>query len=78
MAFVRIYAQAAFIAGGTTLLDLMKLNVEQHPQLVDINMVPFKGITETPDGLRIGALERMSDVGENPLVVDKVMGALAV
>ncbi|UOQ67754.1 FAD binding domain-containing protein [Hymenobacter volaticus] len=64
-------AQAAFIAGGTTLLDLMKLNVEQHPQLVDINMLPFKGISETADGLRIGALERMSDVGENQLVVQQ-------
>ncbi|MBO0356442.1 xanthine dehydrogenase family protein subunit M [Hymenobacter sp. BT186] len=63
--------QSAFIAGGTTLLDLMKLNVEQHPQLVDINMVPFKGISETTDGLRIGALERMSDVGENLLVVQQ-------
>jgi xanthine dehydrogenase YagS FAD-binding subunit len=60
---------AAFIAGGTTLLDLMKLNVENHSQLVDINLVPFKGIEQTPDGLRIGALERMSDVGEHPLVM---------
>ncbi|MBF9221828.1 FAD binding domain-containing protein [Hymenobacter ruricola] len=60
---------AAFIAGGTTLLDLMKLNVENHSQLVDINLVPFKGIEQTADGLRIGALERMSDVGEHPLVV---------
>ncbi|MBF9142440.1 FAD binding domain-containing protein [Hymenobacter properus] len=60
---------AAFIAGGTTVLDLMKLNVENHSQLVDINMVPFKGIEQTADGLRIGALERMSDVGEHPLVV---------
>ncbi|WP_262922880.1 FAD binding domain-containing protein [Hymenobacter cellulosilyticus] len=61
----------AFIAGGTTLLDLMKANIEQHPQLVDINMLPFKGIQETSDGLRIGAMERMSDVGENPLVVQQ-------
>ena len=60
---------AAFIAGGTTLLDLMKLNVENHGQLVDINMLAFKGIAQTADGLRIGALERMSDVGEHPLVV---------
>jgi xanthine dehydrogenase YagS FAD-binding subunit len=60
---------AAFIAGGTTVLDLMKLNVENHSQLVDINLVPFKGIEQTADGLRIGALERMSDVGEHPLVV---------
>ncbi|MBD2724488.1 FAD binding domain-containing protein [Hymenobacter armeniacus] len=60
---------AAFIAGGTTVLDLMKLNVENHSELVDINLVPFKGIEQTADGLRIGALERMSDVGEHPLVV---------
>ena len=62
-------AQSAYIAGGTTLLDLMKANLEEHAQLVDINMLPFKGIEQTSDGLRIGALERMSDVGEHPLVV---------
>jgi xanthine dehydrogenase YagS FAD-binding subunit len=62
---------AAYIAGGTTLLDLMKANLEEHPQLVDINLLPFKGIEQTKDGLRIGALERMSDVGENPLVVQQ-------
>jgi len=68
-AAVRDNKDAAFIAGGTTLLDLMKLNVENHGQLVDINMLAFKGIEQTADGLRIGALERMSDVGEHPLVV---------
>ena len=62
-------AQSAYIAGGTTLLDLMKANLEEHAQLVDINMLPFKGIEQTADGLRIGAMERMSDVGEHPLVL---------
>ncbi len=62
---------AAFIAGGTTLLDLMKLNVVAPPQLVDINRLAFKGVEQTADGLRIGALERMSDVGEHPLVVQQ-------
>ena len=62
-------AQSAYIAGGTTLLDLMKANLEEHAQLVDINLLPFKGIEQTPDGLRIGAMERMSDVGEHPLVL---------
>ncbi|MDQ2770147.1 MAG: xanthine dehydrogenase family protein subunit M [Bacteroidota bacterium] len=62
-------AQAAYIAGGTTLLDLMKANLEEHAQLVDINLLPFKGIEQTSDGLRIGAMERMSDVGEHPLVL---------
>jgi xanthine dehydrogenase YagS FAD-binding subunit len=68
-AAVRDNKDAAFIAGGTTLLDLMKLNVENHNELVDINNLAFKGIEQTSDGLRIGALERMSDVGEHPLVV---------
>ncbi|WP_241502160.1 FAD binding domain-containing protein [Hymenobacter glacialis] len=63
--------QAAYIAGGTTLLDLMKGNLEEHPQLVDINLLPFKGIEQTSDGLRIGAMERMSDVGEHPLVLQQ-------
>ncbi|ALW83986.1 FAD-binding molybdopterin dehydrogenase [Hymenobacter sedentarius] len=70
-AAVHDHKGAAFIAGGTTLLDLMKLNVENHNQLVDINMLAFKGVEQTADGLRIGALERMSDVGENPLVVQQ-------
>jgi xanthine dehydrogenase YagS FAD-binding subunit len=68
-AAVRDNKGSAFIAGGTTLLDLMKLNVENHDQLVDINLLAFKGIEQTAEGLRIGALERMSDVGEHPLVV---------
>ncbi|WP_324678096.1 xanthine dehydrogenase family protein subunit M [Hymenobacter sp. GOD-10R] len=61
-------AQAAYIAGGTTLLDLMKANLAEPPQLVDINLLPFKGIEQTKDGLRIGAMERMNAVGEHPLV----------
>lgn len=68
---VRDDKEAAFIAGGTTLLDLMKANLAAHSQLVDINLLPFKGIGQTSDGLRIGAMERMSDVGENPLVVQQ-------
>ena len=63
--------QAAYIAGGTTLLDLMKAHLEEHPQLVDINSLPFRGIEQTNDGLRIGVMERMSDVGEHPLVLQQ-------
>jgi xanthine dehydrogenase YagS FAD-binding subunit len=70
-AITRDDKQAAYIAGGTTLLDLMKATLEQHSQLVDINLLPFKGIEKTTDGLRIGAMERMSDVGENPLVLQQ-------
>jgi xanthine dehydrogenase YagS FAD-binding subunit len=61
--------QAAFIGGGTSLIDLMKSNIEQHSLLVDINKLALLGVENSTAGLRIGALERMSDVGEHPLVV---------
>jgi xanthine dehydrogenase YagS FAD-binding subunit len=58
-----------FIAGGTTLLDLMKLDVERPTQLVDINRLPLSDITQLPDGrLKIGALARNSDLAHHPLV----------
>lgn len=61
---------ARFIAGGTTLVDLMRVNVEAPSKLVDINGLPLKGITALPGGgVRIGALARMSEVAEHPLVV---------
>jgi xanthine dehydrogenase YagS FAD-binding subunit len=48
---------AKFIAGGTNLLDLMKLQIETPARLVDINALPLGGIEETAEsGLRIGAL----------------------
>ena len=48
---------ARFIAGGTNLVDLMKLGIETPAQLVDISRLPLDGIEETGDGgLRIGAL----------------------
>jgi xanthine dehydrogenase YagS FAD-binding subunit len=63
--------QAAYIAGGTTLLDLMKANLAEPALLVDVNLLPFKGIEQTKDGLRIGAMERMNAVGEHPLVKEQ-------
>jgi xanthine dehydrogenase YagS FAD-binding subunit len=46
-----------FIAGGTNLVDLMKLQIETPARLVDIGTLPLDGIEETADGgLRIGAL----------------------
>ncbi len=63
-------SQAKFIAGGTTLLDLMKLNVEQPNQLVDINRLPLDQVEKLPDGrLRIGATVRNSDLAHHPAVV---------
>ena len=62
-------ADVRFLAGGTTLLDLMKLNVETPARLVDINRLPFAQIEATPDGgLRIGATVRNSDLAYHPTV----------
>jgi xanthine dehydrogenase YagS FAD-binding subunit len=52
----------SYLAGGTTLVDLMKLEVMTPAHVVDINSLPLRGIQCTPVGLRIGALERMADV----------------
>jgi len=59
-------ANATFVAGGTTLLDLMKLNVEVPAALVDINGLPLNQIEDQPDGaIRIGALVRNSDLAND-------------
>lgn len=56
-------AQVRFIAGGTTLTDLMKLGVEHPTQVVDINRLPLADVARQPDGgLKIGALVRNSDL----------------
>src|SRR4051794_1117151 len=60
---------AKIIAGGTNLLDLMKLQVETPSNLVDINRLPLDKIEETPDGsLRIGAMVRNSDLAADSRV----------
>lgn len=62
-------ADIRFIAGGTTLIDLMKLNVEQPKTLIDINRLPLDKIEALPDGgLTIGAGVRNSDLAHHPLV----------
>ncbi|RKN12880.1 FAD binding domain-containing protein [Streptomyces radicis] len=58
----------AFLAGGTTLVDLMKLEVMSPEHVVDINRLPLGGIRHDRDGLHIGALERMSDVAADDTV----------
>jgi xanthine dehydrogenase YagS FAD-binding subunit len=62
-------AEVRFVAGGTTLIDLMKLNVERPRQIVDINGLPMDRIATTADGgLLIGALARNADVARHPIV----------
>lgn len=58
-----------FIAGGTTLVDLMKLNVESPDKLMDITGLPLDKIETTSNGgLKIGALVRNSDLANHPYV----------
>jgi len=72
IAIVSADPDSAFLAGGTTEVDLMRLNVVRPGLLVDINPLPLDQIEELPDGgLRIGALARMSDVAEAPGVVER-------
>src|SRR6516162_2150020 len=62
-------ADVRFVAGGTTLLDLMKLNVETPARLIDVNRLPLDKIEATPDGgLKIGATVRNSDLAHHPTV----------
>src|SRR5437763_6450112 len=66
-------ASAKFLAGGTNLIDLMKMGVERPTQLVDVNRLPLAQVEELPNGggVRIGALARNSDVAEHPLIVQR-------
>jgi xanthine dehydrogenase YagS FAD-binding subunit len=60
---------AKFIAGGTNLLDLMKLEIETPTHLVDVNGLGLDGIESTQDGgLRIGALVRNTDLAADPRI----------
>lgn len=62
-------AGATFIAGGTNLLDLMKLEVMAPGRLVDINRLDLDGVEPTADGgLRVGALVRNSDLAADGAV----------
>jgi xanthine dehydrogenase YagS FAD-binding subunit len=59
-----------FIAGGTTLVDLMKLDVEQPAKLVDITALPLADVTTLPNGgLRIGAMVKNADLAQHPEVL---------
>jgi xanthine dehydrogenase YagS FAD-binding subunit len=62
-------AEVRFVAGGTTLLDLMKLDVEHPHQVIDINHLPLDKVEALPGGgLKIGALVRNSDLAHDPRV----------
>jgi xanthine dehydrogenase YagS FAD-binding subunit len=60
------------LGGGTNLVDLMKLGVEEPEVLVDVTRLPLDAVEELPDGsLRVGALVRNSDLAAHPAVRDR-------
>jgi xanthine dehydrogenase YagS FAD-binding subunit len=63
---------SAFLAGGTTKIDLLRLGVENSDHLVDINALPLATVEELQDGtIRLGALVRMSDVARAPIIKER-------
>ncbi len=63
-------AEIRFIAGGTPLIDLMKLNVEQPHTLIDLNRLPLADIETLSDGgLKVGAMVRNADLAHHPAVL---------
>ncbi len=62
-------SEAKFIAGGTNLLDLMKLEIETPTHLIDVNGLGLDTIEKTSEGgLRIGAMVRNTDLAADPIV----------
>ena len=63
------HPNAKFLAGGTNLLDLMKLEIETPAHLIDVARLPMAGIEDTPEGgLRIGAMATNSHVAADARV----------
>jgi xanthine dehydrogenase YagS FAD-binding subunit len=65
-------AGARYIAGGTTLVDLMRETVEHPDSLVDINALPYSSIDVQPGKIYAGSLVRMSDLASHPVVRQQV------
>jgi xanthine dehydrogenase YagS FAD-binding subunit len=72
VAMVASHPAGAFLAGGTTEVDLIRAGIEHADHLVDINDLPLRAVEDLPDGgLHIQALARMSDVARTPGVVER-------
>jgi xanthine dehydrogenase YagS FAD-binding subunit len=60
---------ARFLAGGTNLVDHLKLGIAAPDLLVDVSGLPLDTVEERPDGrVRVGAMVRNSDLGAHPLI----------
>ncbi|GAF44272.1 FAD binding domain-containing protein [Rhodococcus wratislaviensis] len=57
---------ARYVAGGTTLVDLMRETVERPEAVVDINALPYRDIDVQPGRLRVGSLVRMAEIAAHP------------
>src|SRR5437764_312617 len=62
---------SAFIAGGTTLVDLMKEDVLEPSVIIDINTLPFVKIEEAGNGVRIGAMVSNTELAENKMIRER-------
>jgi xanthine dehydrogenase YagS FAD-binding subunit len=62
---------AGYLAGGTGIVDLLRLGVQAHETLVDVHALPLARIEPEGDGLRIGAMARNSDIAYDPLVQER-------
>jgi len=72
VALVAANPDARYLAGGTNLVDLMKLGVERPSLLVDVSGLPLRDITETADGgVHIGALVSNSDIAADRRVRER-------
>jgi len=69
IASIAQWPDAAFLAGGTNIVDLIKLDIARPATLIDIGGLPLAAIDVAPDGsIRIGALARMSDTADHTAV----------
>jgi xanthine dehydrogenase YagS FAD-binding subunit len=68
---VRQYAEGSvYLAGGSSLVDLMKLDVLRPQRVLNLNSLPLRGITADDAGLRINALETLAETARHPVVVE--------
>ncbi|MDQ0463519.1 xanthine dehydrogenase YagS FAD-binding subunit [Caulobacter ginsengisoli] len=68
---------AAFLAGGTDLLQLWKAGVQSPGQVIDISRLPLKDITAADGVLTLGALARLAEVAAHPAVHPLIVEAIA-
>lgn len=72
LAAVTARPNTVFLAGGTTLVDMLRIGAMEPDNVIDINRLPLTDLEHRPDGgLRIGAMARMGDVAADPGVVER-------